>query len=52
MVMVYTNDNYYGGSTKGTGALGGVDQGTIQITEKDEHEIPIIQAFTPTPSND
>jgi hypothetical protein len=40
------------GSAKGDGALGGVDQGTTQIIEEDEHEIPNTQAFTPTPSND
>ncbi len=38
-------------STKGDGALGGVDQGTTQIIEEDEHEIPNTQAFTSTPSN-
>ncbi len=40
------------GSTKGDGAFGGVDQGTTQIIEEDEHEIPNTQAFTSTPSND
>ncbi len=33
------------GSAKGDGALGGVDQGTTKIIEKDEHEIPKILAF-------
>ncbi len=39
------------GSTKGDGALGGVDQGTTKIKEID-NEIPNIQASTPTLSND
>jgi len=40
------------GSAKGDYAPGGVDQGTIEIIEEDEHEVPNIQTFTPTPSND
>ncbi len=40
------------GSAKGDGALGGVDQSTIEIIKEDEHEIPNTQAFTPTHSND
>ncbi len=40
------------GSTKGDGAPRTVNQGTTKIIEKDEHEIPNIQAFIPTPSND
>jgi hypothetical protein len=40
------------GSAKGNGAPGGVDQGTMEIIEEDEHQIPKTQAFTPTPSND
>jgi hypothetical protein len=51
MVMVYTNDNYYGRCDQGDGAPGGVDQGTTKIIEENEHEIPNTQAFTPTPSN-
>jgi hypothetical protein len=30
------------GSGKGDGALGGVDQGTMEIIEKVDHEIPNI----------
>jgi hypothetical protein len=40
------------GSTKGDGAHGGVDQGTMENIKEDEHEIPKTQAFTPMPSND
>ncbi len=40
------------GFAKGDGAHGGVDQGTMEIIEEDEHEIPSTQAFTRTPSND
>jgi hypothetical protein len=44
--------NIMEGSTKGKGALGGVDQGIMEDIEKDEHENLNIQAFTPMPSND
>jgi hypothetical protein len=39
-------------STKGKGALGGLDQGIMEDIKKDEYEIPNTQAFTPMPSND
>jgi len=44
--------NIMEGSTKGKGALGGVDQGIMEDIEKDEHEILNTQAFTFMPSND
>jgi hypothetical protein len=40
------------GFAKGDGALGGVDQGTMEIIEKVDHKIPNIKAFTPMLSND
>jgi hypothetical protein len=40
------------GFDKGDGALGGVDQGTREIIEEVDHEIPNIQAYTPMFSND
>ncbi len=40
------------GFAKGDGAPSGVDQGTMKIIEKDEHEILETQRFTPTLSND
>jgi len=40
------------GSTKGDGALGGVDEGITEIIKEVNHEIPNIQASTPTLSND
>jgi hypothetical protein len=44
--------NIMEGSTKGKGALGRVDQGTMEDIEEDEYEIPNTQTFTPMPSND
>ncbi len=40
------------GFAKGDSALGGVDQGTRKIIKEIDHEIPNIQASTPTLSND
>jgi hypothetical protein len=39
-------------SAKGDGAPGGVDHDIMEIIKEDEHEIPNIEAFIPTPSND
>ncbi len=40
------------GFAKGDGALGRVDEGVTRIIEEVVHEIPNIQASTPTLSND
>ncbi len=40
------------GFTKGDGAPGGVDHDIMEIIKEEEHEIPNIEAFIPTPSND
>jgi hypothetical protein len=51
--MVYTNDNYYGRLCQRRWcAPRGVDHDIMEISKEDEHEIPNIEAFIPTPSND
>jgi hypothetical protein len=37
------------GFAKGDGAPGGVDHEIMEIIKEDEHEIPNIEAFIPTP---
>jgi hypothetical protein len=40
------------GFIKGDGAPRGVDRDIMKIIKKTEHEIPNIETFIPTPSND
>jgi hypothetical protein len=40
------------GSIEGDDAAGGVDHDIMEIIKEDEHEIPNIETFVPTPSND